>query len=284
MNTKYNENIKINMTKVAIRDEDNYYFYPYAPFRLTGFLLVPLLSFISFVFLFLLDFEWNKYLISFALFSSAFCITIISSSYNYVRVNNSKVIIRSFFIKKEFDIYEVKNILRETKRYFVPNGNFRGITYRGVSYFFVLKDGSRVKLLDKVHWQDCNSLEAYEDLPIYKIDAFVKLVSSDYNLDYIFMDLDYRKDDGPDFEAEYVKGKLYLDAILDPVLAEKEKSERARIIKRNNIKATINILGFSAIVLLSIFARFNNEGINIKSILLSILLIIIAAFFILRKE
>ncbi len=266
----YKETIKSNLFDIAKRDENNMYFYPNNSYRIIGIILPFFFSFLAIVFFVLMDFEFNRYLVMYIAFYVVFCLVLVLLSFDYVRITGQNVIVKKLLSKQEFRIHDIKNIVRETKRVSMYHRYGRH-TVRVVSFSFELQNSSRVVFLKSIIE---NNIDKYDDSLEHKLDEFVKILHSDYNLTILFRDIDYEKKDGFNVKADYVKRRLRLDPTVDRREELKEieaRNEEKRKRKKSTIKTFIL---FSFILSIGAAMRLS-KGIDFVGVILAIFALIL---------
>ncbi len=262
----YRENIKANAFTIAKRDENNMYFYPNNSYRIIGIILPFLFSFFALVFFVLLDFKFNMHLVLYIVFYIVFCFSLILLSFDYVRVTERGVLVKRLFSKREYSFYDIKDILRETKRIYM----YRRHTFRVVSYYFQLKDGGRVLLLKNIME---NGVCEYDGSLESKLDSFVKILNSDNGLKIVFRDIDYEKNDELDIKADYVRRYIRLDTQVDKMEENREAQLRGEEKKKHKKKSIIGMIIISILLTIGIIIRLS-KGLDFYTILFIILLFI----------
>ncbi len=231
----YRENIKANGFSIAERDENKMDFYPNNSYRLIGIILPFIFSFFAVIFFVLMDLKFNMYFILYIVFYIVLSLVLILLSFNYVRVTERGITVKKLFSKKEYSFYDIKNILRETKRVYM----YRRHTFRVVSYYFELKDGGRVLLLKNIMEK---GICEYDGSLESKLDSFVKILNSDKGINIVFRDIDYEKGDELNIKADYVRRYIRLDTQVDKMEENRENQFRDEEKKKQKKKTIIGVM------------------------------------------
>lgn len=169
-------------SKLAERISHSYYFYPYAPFRLIALLMLCCFSVIALILFYFIDLKESLYFYLFIISCIVLCFVMLIISNKSIKLKNqsSVIIIYMFFLNRNIQIENVRNIFRLTKTKY----EFSKVE-KSTTFYLYLKDDTKIRLSP-----DLLNYNKIQKKLLENFDYLIKGLANDFNLTIIGKEID----------------------------------------------------------------------------------------------
>ncbi len=261
--------IKSLAATLAKSNAQKYYFYPKGDYKMISALMFFNCSALSLIYFYLVDFQFDFYLLGFIAFYCLLCLGMLIYGSNCVIIEGRDITVKSFWGKRQLQMVEVSHLLRETKR--VSSLMSSRVRLRVVSYYLQTKEQTLIALTSKIREPEMH--DQYPSSLEYKVDLLLKDFAVKHQLAIIFSDLDYQYGDNYKYRADFIRGMTGIakaDHIkaASAALRYQEAEGRSKAKFRDKNENIFALLVFAAFVLIAGISTTFKQGFNLLAAVL----------------